>query len=242
MSITLSCATLTSAEPTEPGGINWGELTEEEIFEISKKLVEMKNELYVEDATKGFKAYYIDKDMEQAKKHWSNARLLQDNGLTNYQLGSIYLIEGNFKQALDYFEVAVKDKDYFFKYYPQFIPITYARLGYTYWFLDRLEETQAPLEKALELGYNDDPLLFHVLSIAYYNKGMMDKTLEMLERGVAVDPNYEPLVVNLGDTYKELGQKEKAIIYLTRFLAITERPDDDPVVQAVKKDLEELKK
>ena len=75
------------------------------------------------------------------------------------------------------------------------------------------------LRIALGLGYRNADM-FHALGIAYGEKGKLDSSLIMLNRGVAVEPSSGLLIYDRAMTYQRLGRFREAVRDLDRALAL----------------------
>ena len=77
-------------------------------------------------------------------------------------------------------------------------------------------ELLAPLEK-------DFPNQFEViagLGVVYYLRGDLARTVDYLERAIAIRPPNDALLNSLADSYEQLGDSEKARQYFERSLEL----------------------
>ena len=80
----------------------------------------------------------------------------------------------------------------------------------------RALELLAPLEK-------DFPNQFEViagLGVVYYLRGDLARTVDYLERAIAIRPPNDALLNSLADSYEQLGNSEKARQYFERSLEL----------------------
>jgi adenylate cyclase len=142
------------------------------------------------------------KSMKEAAKLAQKALELDDSlADTHVLLGNIYLMKGQYQQAMDAGERALTLE-------PNGADVN-ALLGLMLRYLGRPEEAISVLEKAIRL--NPIPPAWYLYNIgdAYRLAGLHDKAIESFKKALKQNPDHFLYKVYLAATYGETGQKEE---------------------------------
>jgi len=107
-------------------------------------------------------------------------------------------------------------------------------LGVVYEKLEKTDLAIKEFEKATEIKDNIEA--YFNLSRIYFTSGNIDKSIEMLEKIIEINPKRMDVYHNLGGLYFKKGEKQKAIAILEKALQI------DPKNEVVRKNLENVRK
>lgn len=101
--------------------------------------------------------------------------------------------------------------------------------------LDRYEESLPLLLEQAESLQPDATSWFHV-AIAYIGLGRPTEAIKAYERTLALDPNHAPAMFDLGGTYWNLGDREKALeVWLEACQRFPEDENVDRVIVCLSK-------
>ena len=126
----------------------------------------------------------------------------QDDVLLNYNLGRAYKGREDYKNAIRYYTVSSKDKEYAVK--------SLYEIGLCYIKLNNMEMAISTLENAINHESYDKDLnlsILYTLSECYDTVGNVNKSIEILEGIIVIDPNYKDANEKL-NTYKESKYSE----------------------------------
>jgi serine/threonine protein kinase/tetratricopeptide (TPR) repeat protein len=84
----------------------------------------------------------------------------------------------------------------------------FANMGEVYYRMGKWDQAIASLQKAISLEPNSES--YSNIGVAYFYQGKYAEAAKMFEKAVEMTPNNDLLVCNLADTYRALGQKDKA--------------------------------
>ena len=102
----------------------------------------------------------------------------------------------------------------------------YANLGVVYRLKQRLEESVAALEKAVQINPKN-AVFFNQLGISYRMVGQFTKSRDAYEKAIALDPNYTLALLNLGILYDVyLWDGKRALELYDRYLSLSPNGDD----------------
>jgi len=163
-----------------------------------------------------------------------------DPEVWNY-MGFAHSRKGEDKKALEYYDkaIALDDSD----------PMTYYNLGSHYLSMAMKAKTMPELNKAMvyfKTAISIDQkfvLAYRGLGITYRIVGQPMYAISVWEQALKLSPNDEFLVSNLGDAYREIGNKAQAIKYFEIYLSIMsstispeERNKIESLIRELKKD------
>jgi tetratricopeptide (TPR) repeat protein len=102
----------------------------------------------------------------------------------------------------------------------------YANLGVVYRQKQKLEESVASLEKAVQVNPKN-AVFFNQLGISYRMVGQFTKSRDAYEKAIALDPNYTLALLNLGILYDVyLWDGKRALELYDRYLSLSPNGDD----------------
>ncbi len=163
--------------------------------------------------------------LEPALRYFKKASELEPtNPVILTELGKLYLDNNQTKEALDYFEEAIKQKS---NYYQAHVGLakTYERLGHIDKALVALEET---------INHQPNAEVIYESGRLYYNQGNFDKAIERFTRATRMRPGYTNAIYSLGLAYQKKGDKIKALEQFEKVLEM------NPGNEAVEKLVEEM--
>ncbi|MFA5317952.1 MAG: tetratricopeptide repeat protein [Patescibacteria group bacterium] len=164
--------------------------------------------------------------MEPSIRYFEKAHELEpSNPVILTELGKLYLINSQTKEAVDVFDQAIKEKENYLEAHIG-LAKTYDQLGQTDKALIILEEVISVQPNA-EVIYESGRL--------YYNQGKIDKAIERFSQAVQMRPGYANAMYSLGLAYKEKGDKINALEQFEKVLEM------NPGNQAVSDIIEGLK-
>ena len=174
---------------------------------------------------------YMAKDKtDRAIAHFERAiELKPDYSLAKNNLGSAYLVRKEWDRAIPVLEAVTGDMLYATPHYPL------ANLGWAYYNKNDYDKARKYLKEALEL--KPDFFVAQLnLGRTYLATGQLHAALSQFEASAKNNPKDPALLLELGKTYRLLGDYNSAILTLKG--AIEYADDSDLAVQAS----EELKK
>jgi tetratricopeptide (TPR) repeat protein len=121
-----------------------------------------------------------------------------------YNLGLVYLLLNNYKEAIGYFDIAknIDKNTKVFNYY------YYS--GYCYYALNMYQEALVELKEALKIVPNDKETLYY-MSLAYASTHKLDKMAENLKKILNQDSTHLGANYMLGSYYYKNGLYKKAV-------------------------------
>ncbi len=140
-------------------------------------------------------------------------RLDADYWASHYDLGTIYLIEGQYEPAGEHFAEALRIK-------PEEADVL-NKTALVHLGLRRPGEAIAALEKAVQLE-PDNPTTLRNLSMAHLRFGDKRKAVPYLTKLLQLQPDDAPLHLELGNVLNQLGQRRDALAHYR--LALELRP------------------
>lgn len=160
-------------------------------------------------------AYFYGISLIQSDKH-KNAeamftRLIEQNranAQAKFYGAQGFVFLGNYERALREFRaIAAID--------PQMRQVHY-NAGQTLIRLNRLEEAEGEFRKELQLNPADETSKYHLAFTMLERKIRADEAMSLLNEAIAARPDYADALYQLGKTYLEKGEIEKAIEHLER--------------------------
>jgi WD40 repeat protein/Tfp pilus assembly protein PilF len=103
-----------------------------------------------------------------------------------------------------------------------------------------LQTALSLLEEAMRLRPSD-PLHYSNMSTVYFFAGDFDASIRLLEAAIALRPDRARPYYNLGHSWREKGDKKKAVSAYKRYVALGE-PGEEARVQRARKLIEDLQK
>jgi tetratricopeptide (TPR) repeat protein len=86
----------------------------------------------------------------------------------------------------------------------------------------RSKEAIGHFEKALKLDDRDE-MIFYNFAAALYNDGQKEKADSLLKRGLELNPDFEPILMYLGNIAKSQGRKDEAISYYGKVINVNRK-------------------
>jgi tetratricopeptide (TPR) repeat protein len=158
---------------------------------------------------------------------------ISDTATTFYEIGKVYKLKLQYKEALENFALATKINPI---YIDSLLEAGYMEntLGYYDKALMYYERARQVLENSDKNEDENLSALYTYLGIAYYRKGEYDKSITNYDHALAINKKLygnENLEIaknynNLGLTYYSKGEYDKAIGYYDQSLAINEKLHD----------------
>jgi len=157
---------------------------------------------------------------EYSRKEYRTYRVIDDlEAMANFEnsLGVIISRKpGYYEQTpipddeIRYFEKAIKIKPDFAKAYinPN-LPAPHANLGNVYAALERYQEAEKELKRAIELR-KTDPYFYYNLGLVYYNQRNYEKAQKAFEKSISYSSNFAEAHNILGVVYYQLGNLKLA--------------------------------
>jgi Tfp pilus assembly protein PilF len=163
---------------------------------------------------------------ELAEEHFRKAIALKpDYSLAKNNLGSVYLSRKEWAKAIPLLEEVTKDMLYATPHFPL------ANLGWAYYNLGNYTKAQVYLNKALDIVPNFLLAQLH-LGRVYLATGRPHEALALFETAIANDPKNAAVLLELGRTYRLLGDYRSARLALKG--AIEYADDSDLALEASK--------
>jgi len=82
---------------------------------------------------------------------------------------------------------------------------------------ERYDDAIDYFEKALQVD-NKDELIFYNFAAALYNAGHFERADSVLKKGLEVNPDYEPILMYLGNISRNQGKTSEAIFYYEKVI------------------------
>lgn len=187
----------------------------DEAIKSAKKSVEL-NSKYIYGYKYLAMANYYKKDFNNAVKAYQDVYNLDPKDISNmYLLASSYVKLKNYKKAEEYLNKVLEiDSKY---------PNTHSLLASVYQIQNKNDASINEYIKELEINPNDLVALYSVGNY-YYSKKDYKNTSIYLKKLLDLEPNFDISVyLYLGDTFKELGNKNKSEFYYNNYLAKAEK-------------------
>jgi glycosyltransferase involved in cell wall biosynthesis len=146
----------------------------------------------------------VDRNIELLKKELELGE--KEKFFVYFQIATNFLSKEDYENAVENLKKSIEENQSFF---PSLI-----NLGGIYLKLDKLDEAEKYLRKALEIKQNPD--IYNNLGILHVKKGELNKAVRKFEKAVELNSNSADAFYNLGLVYSELGKKDKAEIFLQR--------------------------
>ena len=86
----------------------------------------------------------------------------------------------------------------------------------------RSKEAIGHFEKALKLDDRDE-MIFYNFAAALYNEGQKEKADSLLKSGLELNPDFEPILMYLGNIAKSQGRRDEAISYYGKVISINRK-------------------
>lgn len=169
-------------------------------------------------------AYIAKEKTDLAIKHFEKAvELKPDYSVAKNNLGSVYLIRKEWDKAIPVLESVIGDLLYATPHYPL------TNLGWAYYNKREYEKARKYLNDALEL-MPDFFLAQFYLGRVDLATGRLNNALALFEKAAKIQPKNPAVLLELGKTYRLLGDYNNAILALKGAIAYTE--DGELAVEA----------
>jgi len=156
--------------------------------------------------------------LADARGNFQDVLKLVPDAASYLQLGSVYLLQGKYSDAIDMDRKAIEldgsNRE------------AWANLGSAYaWSGDKHEEAVEAYQKAILIGEKsrslspDDPLLLADLADYYASISNPQESLPLARKSLALAPEDPTVLYIAGDAYEALGQRAKAIPLIARAVA-----------------------
>jgi tetratricopeptide (TPR) repeat protein len=123
-------------------------------------------------------------------------------------LGALFGDQGRHRLALGYFQKALENgADSAF---------ILSNTGYAHFGLGALD--QAEMDYKLSLSLRGDPEVHYLLGDLYFRKGRLEDAAGEFEKTVELDPRHVLALYRLAEIYRQMDNKEEAIMRLEKFL------------------------
>lgn len=136
---------------------------------------------------------------------------------SQYNLGYIYLSEGQYDNAIKQLNKALRIN-------PRFARAHYA-LGLALKFQGRYDEAIAHIQESLRLDVAK-PHMYFELGNCYIAMKQYDNAIMNYNKALKMDPSFVSAYINLGYAYKSMNQLDKAIEYYNKAIQIYPRSPD----------------
>ena len=94
--------------------------------------------------------------------------------------------------------------------------------GYTALNQGRSKEAIGYFEKALKIDDRDE-MIFYNFAAALYNDGQYPKADSLLKKGLEVNPDFEPILMYMGNIAREQNRPDEAIGYYERVIKVNRK-------------------
>jgi tetratricopeptide (TPR) repeat protein len=119
-----------------------------------------------------------------------------------YYMGLIFSLKENYRNAIQYFEKAVKKNPQYYK--------ALFELGLAYGELGRWNEAIEAYKQIIRINPDYTDAQYNV-GLIYYNLGRYNEAIEAYKQAIKIKPDYTNAYYNLGLLYDELGRYDEAI-------------------------------
>ena len=191
--------------------INIGNFEEAEA-KIVELLIYKPNDIYLLNllAVVYYKKKLLDKSTEQFKKI---LEINPDSYEAFFNIGTIFLKEFKFKDAVNYLKSAINlKKDYFEAHF---------NIAECYKNLENFDEAISSLETCIKIRPKDLEI-YNNLGLIYKQINQFDLSINNLKRTVEIDPNFYQGYNNLGVAYLEKGQLDEAVDLFNKCIQINQ--------------------
>ncbi len=160
--------------------------------------------------------------LEPAIRYFKEAQRLEPtNPVLLTELGKLYLISNQTKNAVDSFEQAIAQKENYFEAHVG-LAKTYDKLGQSDKALIILEEV-INKQPNVEVIYESGRL--------YYNQNKIDKAIERFTQAIQLRPEYANAIYSLGLAYQKKGDNINALKQFERVLELS--PGNKTVIDII---------
>ena len=134
-----------------------------------------------------------------------------NNFHTLFRLGYLNLEDKDFKNAINYFNKIIADKE-IYKNLRKEISLAFYNIGLCY---DALEnQKKAEINYLESISYNNLFMDAYVnLSNIYYNMNKTEKAIDFMKKAISLDPEKRILYVNLSNIYDKARKHREAVFY-----------------------------
>ncbi len=140
--------------------------------------------------------------VEPAKQSYANAIALNESEFAwHYLLAYLYHIQGEFEAAIRQYHDAVRVE-------PRYLP-AWVHLGQAQLEIDDVNGARESFESAISLSETSTPALSGLASVES-RQGNFDRSIELIRRAIASEPEAKQLHYQLAMAYRQAGQREKA--------------------------------
>ncbi|MEW5806750.1 MAG: tetratricopeptide repeat protein [Acidobacteriota bacterium] len=145
---------------------------------------------------------------------------------TYLNLGIIYRDLKDLEKAAGAFEKAIEIN-------PKEIS-AYSELATIYTLLNKPEKAEEVVSKIQEIG-SQNPDIYFNLGVSYYNRKNYPKAAEEFQKVIDIKPDYALAYKLLASSMLNMGENEKAILHLKKYLELAlDAPDRDDIEQIIK--------
>ncbi len=144
-------------------------------------------------------------------------------------LGDISANEGRYREALQYYSLSLKQKEYY---------KTYMQMGNMFAYQKDFKKAEVAFKKAIEMAPNFALAHFNIATL-YSQTGRFDKALENYDTTVKLDPSFAEAYKNRAIIYYMEEKYEKSLANFEKYLSLT---DNEQAKVNVRKDIEEIKR
>ena len=140
--------------------------------------------------------------VEPAKQSYANAIALYESEFAwHYLLAYLYHIQGEFEAAIRQYHDAVRVE-------PRYLP-AWVHLGQAQLEIDDVNGARESFESAISLSETSTPALSGLASVESRQRNF-DRSIELIRRAIASEPEAKQLHYLLAMAYRQAGQREKA--------------------------------
>ncbi len=140
--------------------------------------------------------------VEPAKQSYANAIALYESEFAwHYLLAYLYHIQGEFEAAIRQYHDAVRVEA---RYLPAWVHLGQAQLE-----IDDVNGARESFESAISLSETSTPALSGLASVESRQRNF-DRSIELIRRAIASEPEAKQLHYQLAMAYRQAGQREKA--------------------------------